>query len=149
MAAANLVQRGLQSLNQQMRQQEARRSGEGEGKATGAGKSKKGGRARRAKDADSKKGLGGALGLAGAGYVDAWEEDDEQRQRRRKARWLIGDDEEMIFIAKDGEHRDLAATVAPEFRAQVASGLARANTLTVGSTLVDGGGAGGEGDDAW
>ena len=146
MVAANLVQRGLQSLNRQMRE-ETRGTTEGQ-KAAAGSKAKKGKRAKRAKDAGGSKALGGALGLAGAGYVDAWEEDDEHRDRKRRARYVIGDDEEMIFIAKDGEHRDLSATVAPEFRAQVAAGLARANTMTAGSTLVDSG-ASAEGDEAW
>lgn len=149
MVAANLVQRGLQSLNKQMREDAQRGTSDSQKAAAGA-KAKKGKRARRSKDASGSKALGGALGLAGAGYIDAWEEEDEDQRRRKKARWLIGDDEELVFIAKDGEHRDLAATVAPEFRAQVAAGLARANTLTAGSTLVDpGGGGGGDGEEAW
>ncbi len=143
MVAANLVQRGLKSLGEQFRPV---RTGEGDKDAQRAGGTQKKGKARKAKDAGGAKGLGGALGLARAGYVDAWEDDDEGQRRRRKSRLVLGDDEAPVFIAKTGEHRDLSATVAPEFRAQVAAGLVRANTLTAGSTLVDpGAGAGGEG----
>lgn len=155
-SASNLVQRGLKSLNEQLRQlrpegdkdtRETRESKDGQptGRATGKAKSGKSGKARGAK---GKRGLGGALGLGSALYVDAFEDDEDLRDRKRRARYLLGDDETPVFIAKSGEHRDLNATVAPEFRAQVAAGLARANTLTTGSTLVDAG-AGAAADDGW
>lgn len=145
-SASNLVQRGLQSLNEQLRSlrpqegekdtRETRESKDGQSTGRAAGKAKSG-KAGRTRGAKGKRGLGGALGLGSALYVDAFEDDEDLRDRKRRARYLLGDDETPVFIAKSGEHRDLSATVAPEFRAQVAAGLARANTFTVGSTLID------------
>lgn len=154
-AAANLVQRGLRTLNEQLKQlkpqegdKDAREAKDGQ-PARGTGKAKSG-KAGKSRGAKGKRALGGALGLGGALYVDAFDDDEDLRDRKRRARYLLGDDEAPVFIAKSGEHRDLNATVAPEFRAQVASGLARANTMTTGSTLVDsGGGGGGASEDAW
>lgn len=154
-AAANLVQRGLRTLNEQLKQlkpqegdKDTREAKDGAGTARGTGKAKSG-KAGKSRGAKGKRALGGALGLGGAFYVDAFDEDEDLRDRKRRARYVLGDDEAPLFIAKSGEHRDLNATVAPEFRAQVAAGLARANTLTAGSTLVDPGGGVEAADDAW
>lgn len=139
MATQNLVQRSLRSLNQTVT---AFRTGEGDGAAARLGRSTRRG-IERAKA--GLKNLGGAS--VGSSSVDAYEDDVDDQRRRRKARSLIGDDAPMVFVAKDGaETRDLNATVAPEFRAQVAAGLAAANTMTAGSTLVDAGVDGGEPD---
>ena len=46
----------------------------------------------------------------------------------------LDEDEEYILVERDGSNRDLMATVAPEYLAQVTSGIARAHTLTIGST---------------
>ena len=128
MATQGLVQRGLKSLSNTFT---AVRTGEGDGAAAKLGKSFK-------KSTKKAKGgfkqLGIALGLARD--VDEVEDEDEGRQRRR-ARQLIGDDAPM-FVARSGsETRDINATVAPEFRGQVAAGLAAANSMTTGSTLAD------------
>lgn len=151
-AAANLVQRGLRTLTDQVKQLKSEGDKEArEGQAPaggGAGAAVQGGRSARARGSRGKRGLGGALGLGSSLYVDAFEEEEDLRERKRRARHLLGDDEEPVFIIKTGEHRDLNATVAPEFRAQVAAGLARANTLTAGSTLVDPGG-GGDASESW
>ncbi len=153
-AAANLVQRGLRTLNEQLKQlkpgegdKDTKEAHDGQ-PARGTSKAKSG-KAGKSRGAKGKRALGGALGLGGALYVDAFDDDEDLRDRKRRARYLLGDDEAPLFIAKSGEHRDLNATVAPEFRAQVAAGLARANTLTAGSTLVDPGAADGAADDAW
>ena len=129
-ASTGLLQRGLQSLRSNV---QGLRTGEGDSqgaKFTRAGKKglKK-----------AKGGFGGlkvALGFTEA--VDGYEEEsDEERSRKRRTRALLGQ-EEMLFVAKDGaQSRDMSATIAPEFRGQVASGLAAANSMTAGSTMAD------------
>lgn len=110
----------------------ALRTGEGDGAAARLGRSARGG-IRRAKS--GLKNLGISLGFA---PVDAYEEDVEDQRRRKRARAILGDDGPSVFLGQDASQaRDLRATVAPEFRAQVAAGLAAANTLTTGSTLVN------------
>lgn len=140
MAQPNLVQRGLQSLSQTVN---ALRTGEGESRAARLGRGERRGIGR------AKAGLKNLRVALGFGTVDAFDDDLDEQRRQRRARAILGDDAPPVFVARDGtEHRDLNATVAPEFRAQVAAGLAAANTMTTGSTLVDGGGfdAGGEGE---
>ena len=118
MAKPNLVQRGLQNLNTTAR---AVRTGEGEGKAAKLGKAARKG-LKKAKDGMDN--LAASLGFGGI-------------QRRKAARMIFAEDA-PVFVQRDGtDGRDLATTVAPEFRAQVSAGLAAANTMTAGSTLVD------------
>ena len=140
MAKPNLVQRGLRNLGQTAR---AVRTGEGDGKAAKLGKAAKKG-LRKAKAGMD--GLAGALGFGGI-QADAFEEEPDEH-RRRKAAQLIFAEDAPVFVQRDGtDGRDLNTTVAPEFRAQVSAGLAAANTMTAGSTLVDPGGAKDDGAD--
>jgi hypothetical protein len=131
MAEQNFLQRGLSGMRETVREL---RTGEGKGGAAQVGKSIKGG------VKSAKAGLGKLKRSLGFSGVDEFtpEEQDEGR-RRKRARQLLGDDE-PTFTGAPGKdpNRDLS-TVAPEFRAQVSAGLAAANSMTVGSTLVDGG----------
>jgi len=137
MAQPNLVQRSLQSLNRSVR---ALRTGEGDGSAAALGRAAKKGLKKAKSNMDE---LALALGLGGM-IPDGYDEDIGDQRRRKKIRTLMGE-EETVFIMKDGaEDRDLSKTVAPEYRAQVSSGLAAANSMTAGSTLV-----GGASDDDW
>lgn len=127
---ANIVQRGLASLNQTAR---AVRTGEGDSKAARFGKAAK----KSIKKARSQlDGLSSLLGFGGVA-VDAYEElDPDDHNRRRRTQALLGE-EAAVFVHQDGSARDIGQTVAPEFRAQVANGLVSANSMTAGSTLVD------------
>jgi hypothetical protein len=124
---------------QQPQTQRARDTGGQEGRVRGEAKAKKGKKSGKAK---GKKGIGGAEGADGAGgaggigvgTVDAFDLDPDEQRRRARAYELIGEDEEYILVERDGSNRDLMATVAPEYLAQVTSGIARAHTLTIGST---------------
>lgn len=128
MATQNLLQRSLRSLGESVR---ALRTGEGD---SGAAKLNRSARQGVRKAKSSLKNLSVTLGFSA---VDAYEDDAEEQQRRRRARNLLSDDTPMVFMQQNGtDGRDLNATVAPEFRAQVAAGFAAANTLTTGSTLV-------------
>ena len=130
MAKPNLVQRGLQNLNTTAR---AVRTGEGEGKAAKLGKAARKG-LKKAKDGMDN--LAASLGFGGI-QADAYEEEPEEHRRRKAARMIFAEDA-PVFVQRDGtDGRDLATTVPPEFRAQVSAGLAAANTMTAGSTLVD------------
>jgi len=126
-AQGGIVQRGLQNLSQTVR---AVRTGEGEGKAARFGKSARRGLAK------AKSGFSGLTSrFGGMSEVDAYEEDVTDRDRRRKARQLLGDHDAELYTLPRNENRDLASTVAPEFRAQVTAGLATANSMTTGSTV--------------
>jgi len=129
MADPGLVQRGLKNLSESVH---AVRTGEGESASARLGQSfKRAGKKAKSSFARLTTLLGLTVGL------DAYDDDVDDQRRRKRARALIGGSE-IDFVAKSpGEHRDLAATVAPEFRAQVASGLAAANSHTMGSTLAD------------
>jgi hypothetical protein len=145
MADQNFIQRGLSGMREAVRPRETRearteggKSGKAEGDKQGVGSAV--GRAAKGAVGKAKAGLGKLKKTLGFSGVDEMEpEDNDQQQRRRRARELLGDDEPSFagIPQKDGR-RDLS-TVAPEFRAQVSSGLAAANSMTVGSTLVDGG----------
>ncbi len=85
--------------------------------------------------------------------VDAFNDDIEQERRKKKAARFFGDDEpSFVGVRTEDPKRDLS-TVAPEFRGQVSSGLAAANSQTAGSTLVDRGntqqGSGGGNNNRW
>jgi hypothetical protein len=126
-AQGGIVQRGLQNLSQTVR---AVRTGEGEGKAARFGKSARRGLAK------AKSGFSALTSrFGGMSEVDAYEEDIADQDRRRKARQLLGDQDGELFTLPRSENRDLSATVAPEFRAQVTAGLATANSMTTGSTV--------------
>src|SRR4051794_21510268 len=130
MAEQNFLQRGLSGLRETAREL---RTGEGGGAAAGIG--------RGAKKAagKAKAGLGKIKKSLGFSGVDEFQPEEQDQQRRRKrARELLGDDEPTFSGAPKDQRRDLS-TVAPEFRAQVSAGLAAANSMTTGSTLVDGG----------
>lgn len=128
MASPNLVERSLRSLGETVT---ALRTGEGEGSAARLGRSARKG-IRRAKA--GLKNLQVALGFSS---LDTYEDDPDEQQRRRRARALIGDDLSAVCVQQDqAKGRNLNATVAPEFRAQVAAGFAAANTYTTGSTTV-------------
>ena len=89
--------------------------------------------------------MGSVKKSMGFSDVDAFNDDLETERRKRKAQKFFGDDEpSFVGVRTEDPKRDLS-TVAPEFRGQVSSGLAAANTQTAGSTLVDrsAGGAGG------
>lgn len=130
MADQNFLQRGLSGMRDTMREL---RTGEGQGGAAAIGRSAKkaGGKV--------KAGLGKLKRTLGFSDVDSFDPDLDQQRRRKRARELLGDDEPSFAgMDKKNASRDLS-TVAPEFRAQVSSGLAAANSMTTGSTLVDGG----------
>jgi hypothetical protein len=142
MAKPNLVQRGLRNLGSTAR---AVRTGEGDGKAAKLGKAARKGLKKAKAGMDN---LAATLGFGGI-QADAYEEEPEEHRRRKAARMIFAEDA-PVFVQRDGtDGRDLATTVAPEFRAQVSAGLAAANTMTAGSTLVDGGGGGGGSKDDW
>lgn len=141
MAEQNFLQRGLSGMRETMREV---RTGEGKGAGAAVG------RAARGAAGKAKAGLGKLKKALGFSQVDEFDPEQEQQKRRKRARELLGDDEPSFtgVPQKDGR-RDLS-TVAPEFRAQVSSGLAAANSMTTGSTLVDGGkGSKGGGGERW
>ena len=130
MAEQNFLQRGLSGFRDTVREL---RTGEGKGTAAAAG------RAAKNAGAKAKSGLGKLKKTLGFSTVDTFDPEEQDQQRRRKrARELLGDDEPTFTGAAKDPKRDLS-TVAPEFRAQVSAGLAAANSMTTGSTLVDGG----------
>ncbi len=137
MADQSFLQRGLTGFRDTMR---------GVGQAAGRAA---GNVAKKAKAS-----LGAVKKSAGFSDVDAFNDDLEQERRKRKAQKFFGDDEpSFVGVRTDDPKRDLS-TVAPEFRAQVSSGLAAANSQTTGSTLVDrsnggGGGGGGGSNNRW
>ena len=140
MAEQSFLQRGLQGFRNTVREM---RTGEGQGGAAAIGRGAK----RAAKNLKS--GIGRIKRSFGFSYVDAFNEDIDEQRRRKRARQFMGDDEpEYVGVRTSDPKRDLS-TVAPEFRGQVSSGLAAANSLTTGSTLVDGGksGSAGSSDD--
>ena len=89
-----------------------------------------------------KAGIGIIKKKFGFSMVDAMDDPEGQR-RRRKARAFLGDDDPAHMGVRMNDPRRDLATVSPEYRAQVSAGLASANSMTTGSTLVDGGGSGG------
>ncbi|HEY4220239.1 MAG TPA: hypothetical protein VGO62_02835 [Myxococcota bacterium] len=131
MAEQNFLQRGLSGFRDTVREL---RTGDGKGGAAQVGKGVKNAVGK------AKAGLGKLKKTLGFSSTDAFDPDDQDEHRRRKrARELLGDDEPTFTgTGQRDPHRDLS-TVAPEFRAQVSSGLAAANSMTTGSTLVDGG----------
>jgi hypothetical protein len=131
MPEQNFLQRGLSGFRETVREL---RTGEGKGGAAQVGKSVKNAGAKM------KAGLGKLKKTLGFSGVDEWtpEEQDEQR-RRKRARELLGDDEPTFTGNGQKDPRRDLSTVAPEYRAQVSAGLAAANSMTTGSTLVDGG----------
>lgn len=140
MAEPNFLQRGLSTFRDVVR--EART---GEGKSIGAAM----GRAAKGAAGKAKASLGKIKKTLGFSDVDQMEPDEDQQRRRRRARELLGDDEPAYSgILQRDTRRDLS-TVAPEFRAQVSSGLAAANSMTAGSTLVDGGKGAKDGGERW
>ena len=143
MARPNIVQRGLRNLSTTARQV---RTGEGDTGASKLGKAARKGLKKAKAGMDN---LAATLGFGGI-QADAFEEDPTEHRRRKAAQLIFGEDD-AVFIQRDNtDGRDLNSTVAPEFRAQVASGLAAANTMTAGSTLVDPGGKpAASADDGW
>lgn len=130
MAEQNFIQRGLSGMRDTVREL---RTGEGQGRAAALGRSAKkaGGRVRA--------GFGKLKKTFGFSDVDSFDPDQDRQRRRKRARELLGDDEPAFAgMEKKNANRDLS-TVAPEYRAQVSSGLVAANSMTTGSTLVDGG----------
>lgn len=128
MADQSFLQRGLTGFRDTMR---------GVGQAMGRAAE---GAAKKAKTS-----MGSVKKSMGFSDVDAFNDDLETERRKRKAQKFFGDDEpSFVGVRTEDPKRDLS-TVAPEFRGQVSSGLAAANTQTAGSTLVDrsAGGAGG------
>lgn len=137
MAEQGFLQRGLTGFRDTMR---------GVGSAVGRAAS---GAAKKAKAS-----MGTVKKSMGFSDVDAFNDDIEQERRKKKAAKFFGDDEpSFVGVRTEDPKRDLS-TVAPEFRAQVSSGLAAANSQTTGSTLVDrgnggGGGGGGGSNNRW
>lgn len=135
MAEQSFLQRGLSGFRDTMR---------GVGQAVG--------RAATATAKKAKASLGNIKKSAGFSDVDAFNDDIEQERRKKKAQRFFGDDEpSFVGVRTEDPKRDLS-TVSPEFRAQVSSGLAAANSQTTGSTIVDrggGGGGGGGGNNRW
>ena len=130
MAEQNFLQRGLSGFKDTVR---SLRTGEGDGAAAGLGKTAKKAAGK------AKAGLGKIKRSLGFSGVDDFDPEIEDQRRRKRARELLGDDEPAFAgVQKKDPKRDLS-TVAPEFRAQVSAGLAAANSMTTGSTLVDGG----------
>ena len=129
MAEPNLVQRGLQSLSDGFK---GLRTGEGQGQAARLGKSVRRG---AAKAKTSFQRLTTLLGLTVG--ADAFDDDLHEQRRRKRAQELIGNEEPLFVARQPNETRDLNSTVAPEYRGQVAAGLAAANSHTLGSTLAD------------
>jgi hypothetical protein len=140
MAEQNFLQRGLRGVRDTLREVRT-----GEGKGTGAAI----GRATKGAVGKAKAGLGKIKRSLGFSDVDQFDPEQEQQQRRRRARELLGDDEPTFTgVPQKDARRDLS-TVAPEFRAQISSGLAAANSMTTGSTLVDGGKGSKDGGERW
>ena len=140
MPEQNFLQRGLSGFRDTVREL---RTGEGKGGAAQVGKAAKGAVGK------AKAGLGKIKRSLGFSTVDEFQVEDQDEQRRRKrARELLGDDEPTFGGSPKDPKRDLS-TVSPEFRAQVSSGLAAANSLTTGSTLVDGGKAQKDPNERW
>src|SRR5437588_10368316 len=112
----NFLQRGLSGFRETVREL---RTGEGKGGAAQVGKSAKNAGAKM------KAGLGKLKKTLGFSGVDEWTPDEQDDQRRRKrARELLGDDEPTFTGAGQRDPKRDLSTVAPEFRAQVSSGLA-------------------------
>ena len=140
MAEQSFLQRGLNGMRNTVRDV---RTGEGKGTAATVGKT--------AKKAIGKAKAGLEKVKRGLGFsaVDDYDPTADQEQRRRKrARELIGD-EDPAPMPKEAEPKRDLSTIAPEFRAQISAGLAATNSMTTGSTLVDGGKRGGNGGDNW
>ena len=147
----NFLQRGLTGFRETIRQLQ---TGEGQSGAAAIGRGAK----RAAKNVRA--GLGKLKRTFGFSDRDTYNEDLDEQRRRKRARQFMGDDEgDFVGVRTSDPRRDLS-TVAPEYRGQVSSGLAAANSMTTGSTLVDagktnagqnatGGGSGGSGNDRW
>jgi hypothetical protein len=128
MAEQSFLQRGLTGFRDTMRN-----VGQSVGRAAN-------GAAKKAKAQ-----MGSVKKSMGFSDVDAFNADEEEQRRKKKAQRFFGDDEpSFVGVRTDDPKRDLS-TVSPEFRAQVSSGLAAANSQTSGSTLVDRGGGTGNG----
>lgn len=140
MAEQNFLQRGLSGMRETMREV---RTGEGKGPGAAVGRAAKGAVGK------AKAGLGKLKKTLGFSEVDQYDPEEDQQKRRRRARELLGDDEPSFTgVPQKDARRDLS-TVAPEFRGQVSSGLAAANSMTTGSTLVDGGKGSKDGGERW
>lgn len=145
MAQPGLLQRGLNNLKS------TARSARAEG-AKGKGGVKEGKLSRLGRSA--RKSFRAVKRRLGIGFeaIDDYEDDPEEQRHRKRSRALIGDDEPELVTRQAGESRDLNATVAPEYRAQVAAGMIAGNSFTSGSTVIDGGDGGEvgvEGDEGW
>ena len=138
MAEPNIFQRGLNGMRETMKQ------------LRGDGKPTIGQQARRGLQR-AKAGFKTLKSHFGFSDVDLYNEDIDQDKRRKRAReFLFGDDDggTGIGLKKKDVHRDLG-TISPEYRAQVSAGLAAANSMTTGSTLVGGAGATDDADERW
>ena len=108
-------------------------TGQGSGRAARLGQ---GARKSLQRAKGSFKNLKVALGFSA---VDGFDDDVDDQRSRKRARTLIGHDDRVVYAEKTHHNGDINKTVAPEFRAQVAAGLAGANSMTTGSTIVGGG----------
>lgn len=136
-----LLQRSLNTIRDTAR---ALTTGQGKGRAARLGK---GARKSLQKAKGSFKNLKVALGFSG---VDAYDDDLDDQRRKKRARTLIGYDDRVVYAEKSHQNADINKTVAPEYRAQVAAGLAGANSMTTGSTIVGGSDSfESKGDESW
>lgn len=132
MTRAGLIQSFIRPVTQQPRRDEANQAPVARD-AKRTAKGKKGKRKGRAEDKRGV-GVGASLGI-GVGSLDGWEEEDDGRRRRRRANVLIGEDEGVMFTENNNDAWDPMAAIAPEFRPQVAAGMASARSLTSGTTM--------------
>jgi hypothetical protein len=149
MADNNFIRRGLPQARDTTRDARDRQKAEGgQGGQEGVGGAV--GRAAKKAVGKAKAGLDKLKKSLGFSGVDEFDPEQEDRERKKKrARELLGDDEPSFAgVPQKDARRDLS-TVAPEFRAQVSAGLAAANSMTTGSTLVDGGKKDGGGGERW
>jgi hypothetical protein len=140
MADQNMIKRGLggqvrdtaREARAREEAKEAREAKKGaQGGTVGRAAKKAVGRAKAGLDK-----LRRTLGFTG---VDEYDEAEDEQRKRKRQRELLGDDDPQFAGVPNGDPRRDLSTIAPEFRAQVSAGLAAANSMTTGSTLVDGG----------
>jgi hypothetical protein len=122
MADQNFIQRGLSGMRETVRTG-AESIGRNAKKAAGKAKA----------------GLAKLKKTLGFSDVDIFDPDVDHQRRRKRARELLGDDEPSFAGMPNKDAKRDLSTVAPEYRGQVSSGLVAANSMTTGSTLVDGG----------
>ena len=140
MAEPNIFQRGLNGMRETMKQL---RGGDAKNPTIGQ-------QARRGLQR-AKASLKNLKAHFGFSDVDAYNEDIADDRRRKRSRAFLSADDEptsAFGLKKKEVHRDLS-TISPEFRAQIASGLAAANSMTTGSTLVGGAGSQDDADERW